>query len=169
ESDNLTAELLVKELGVRFGGIGTTTAGVEVLRTALADGGFPAAQLAAVDGSGLDRSDRASCGLLMAVLEAAGPAGPVAVGLPVAARTGTLAKRYLGQSAAGRLRAKTGSLDGVVALSGFVDPLTSEPPLTFALLANDLTRDAAGRVLQDRLAAILARYPEAPDPATLAP
>lgn len=169
ESDNLTAELLVKELGRRFAGAGTTAAGLGVVREALARTGLPVAQLTTVDGSGLDRSDRASCALLMAAMDLSGPTGPVAAAFPLAGRDGTLAKRFEGNPAAGRLRAKTGSLDGVVSLSGYVDAPAGGVPLGFSLLVNDLPRDALGRALQEQVGAILARYPDAPAPEALAP
>lgn len=170
ESDNLTAELLVKELGHRFGGEGSTTAGLAVMRSRLGEEGLAVEQLATADGSGLDRSDRTNCAALMAALVKNGPDGAIAVGLPVAARSGTLAKRFLGHPAAGRLRAKTGSLDGVVGLSGYMDSTGGgTPPLTFSLMANDLPRDARGRRLQEDVGAVLARYPDAPDPDSLAP
>jgi serine-type D-Ala-D-Ala carboxypeptidase/endopeptidase (penicillin-binding protein 4) len=170
ESDNLTAELLVKELGRRFADDGTTAAGLRVMREALAQAGLPVDQLVSVDGSGLDRSDRVTCGLLMMAIDGSGPTGAIALGFPVAARDGTLAKRFLGgHPAAGRLRAKTGALDGVVGLSGYMDPPAGGDPLGFALLVNDLPRDALGRALQEQVGAILARYPEAPAPEALAP
>ena len=77
-------------------------------------------------------------------------------------------KRFVGTPAAGRLIAKTGSLDHVAALSGFVRGVR-DTPLTFALITNDLPRDEDGRVLGDRVGATLATYPDAPDPATLVP
>lgn len=170
ESDNLTAELLVKELGRRFAGAGTTTAGVAVVRETLASASLPVEHLAAVDGSGLDRSDRASCTLLMAALDASGAGGPLAAGFPVAARDGTLARRFTGNPAAGRLRAKTGSLDGVAALTGYVDAGTVAAPLAFAFLVNQLPPGVAvGRAVQEQLGALLAGYPEAPAPEVLAP
>ncbi|MDQ4096834.1 MAG: D-alanyl-D-alanine carboxypeptidase/D-alanyl-D-alanine-endopeptidase, partial [Actinomycetota bacterium] len=168
ESDNVTAELLVKELGHRFGGQGTTAAGLKVVRDTLGARGLPVAHLSAVDGSGLDRSDRASCALLMTALDATGPRSPLAEGFPVAGRDGTLSRRFLGNPAAGRLRAKTGALEGVTGLTGYVDVPAAEP-MVFSLLANDIPRDAVGRALQERVGAILARYPEAPPPDTLAP
>jgi len=170
ESDNLTAELLVKELGRRFAGEGTTAAGLGVVRRSLGAAGLPVDQLVSVDGSGLDRTDRASCALLMAALDRSGPTGPIAAGLPVAARDGTLAKRFVGNPAAGRLRAKTGSLDGVIGLTGYVDaPAAGGTALSFSLMVNELPRDAFGRALQEQVGAILARYPDAPAPEALAP
>lgn len=169
ESDNLTAELLVKELGHRFAGDGATKAGLKVMRESLAAAGLEVTDLITLDGSGLDRADRATCGLLMAALDRAGVASPVSAGLPVAAKDGTLYDRFLGHPAAGRLRAKTGSLSGVTGLTGYVDGAEGTAPLAFALLANELPRDAVGRALQEQVGAVLARYPEAPAPDALAP
>lgn len=168
ESDNTTAEVLTKELG-RRAGEGTWTAGVGALRDAMAAEGLPVEGFAAVDGSGLDRSNRATCALLIAALVRSGATGAIADGLPVAGQTGTLATRFIGHPAAGRLRAKTGSLDGVAALSGFM-PLTEDTaPLAFALLANEVPREAIGRALQERVAAVLASYPDAPSIDELSP
>lgn len=170
ESDNLTAEMLVKELGRRFAGAGTTTAGVGVVRQTLASASLPVEHLTAVDGSGLDRSDRASCTLLMGALDAAGDTGPLAAGFPVAGRDGTLARRFQGNPAAGRLRAKTGSLDEVAALTGYVDSAAGATPLAFAFLINQLPRGVAvGRAVQEQLGALLAAYPEAPAAEALGP
>jgi D-alanyl-D-alanine carboxypeptidase/D-alanyl-D-alanine-endopeptidase (penicillin-binding protein 4) len=168
ESDNMVAELIVKELGVRFGAGGTTAAGIDVIKSTLDGLGPSSATFAAVDGSGLDRSDKLSCDLLQATLSKSGEQGPIAQGLPTAGRDGTLARRFLGSAAAGRVRAKTGSLRGVVGLSGWV---TADDGVTvqFSLLANELPRDAVGTGLEDGIVNELAGYPKAPDPAELGP
>jgi D-alanyl-D-alanine carboxypeptidase/D-alanyl-D-alanine-endopeptidase (penicillin-binding protein 4) len=170
ESDNNTAELLVKELGRRFANAGTTTAGLGVIRDSLSRGKLPAAEVRAVDGSGLDRSDLATCNLLASILERANHAGPIADGLAVAGETGTLADRFERNPAAGRLRAKTGFLDGVVALSGWMDG-TRGGELLFSFLANGLPipTERPGYGAQERLGAILARYPESPPANELQP
>lgn len=169
ESDNLTAELLVKELGYRVKREGATEAGLQAVRDVLARRHAGAGGLVAVDGSGLDRSDRANCELLHDAIDLAGPSSPLAQGFPVAGRTGTLAKRFKGNPAEGRLRAKTGSLDFVAALTGFVDG-TAGGPLEFAFVANGLPdRAERGRLLQEQIGAVLARYPEGPTAAELGP
>ena len=169
ESDNLTAEVVTKELGRRFGGGGSTQAGVAVIKSTLAAANLPVDQYAAVDASGLDRSDRASCRALLTTLESADPAGPLVAGLPVAGRDGTLAKRMLGTPLVGRLRAKTGTLDNVASLTGLLDE-PAGPPLAFSLILNGLPRQASvGRDVEDQVALVLARYPDAPPPAALGP
>jgi len=169
ESDNMTAEVLTKELGRRFGSDGTWAEGVKVIASTVREAGLPVAGYAAVDGSGLDVSDRLSCSLLMDALDLAGPKSALASGLAVAGQTGTLATRFKGNPAAGRRRAKTGSLNNVTGLVGFVDA-ADDRTLEFALLANDLRdKSESGRVLQERVGAALVRYPDAPPPAQLAP
>jgi len=179
-SDNVGAEMMVKELGVRFGGGGSTAAGLAVIRDHLAGMGLPLAGVATVDGSGLDRSDRLTCELLQGILASAGEGSELDRALPVAGRNGTLYRRFLGTSAAGRVRAKTGSLEGVVALTGFVTGASAagapapaagaqRRSLAFSLLANDLPTASIGAALQDKVANELAAYPEAPEPDAIGP
>lgn len=136
-SDNQTGELLVKELGVHTGRGGSTEAGVGVLRETMAALGLAGEGSVVVDGSGLDPENRLTCNQLVDVLDAAGgPESRIAHGLPIAAETGTLKDRFRDTAAAGRLRAKTGRLNGVSALAGFV-PLASGETATFAFVIND--------------------------------
>jgi D-alanyl-D-alanine carboxypeptidase/D-alanyl-D-alanine-endopeptidase (penicillin-binding protein 4) len=86
-------------------------------------------------------------------LQHAAPRGPIARGLPVAAQTGTLAKRFLGTPVAGHLRAKTGSITGVASLAGFADG--REGRLTFANILNGIGTYDDARRLQDALGAAL--------------
>jgi len=161
-SDNLAAEMLLKELGSRPGTPGTTAAGLAAVAAHLGEIAGPGAPgLATVDGSGLDRSDRLTCSLLQGVLGQAGPSGPLTMGLPVAGRNGTLFRRFVGTSAAGKVRAKTGSLEGVAALAGFATAKDGRT-LTFSLLANDLPNASTGSAMQDKVVNVLAGYPRAP-------
>jgi D-alanyl-D-alanine carboxypeptidase/D-alanyl-D-alanine-endopeptidase (penicillin-binding protein 4) len=163
ESDNTTAELLIKEMGRVAGGAGTTEAGLAAAETALAKKGLDVGPLSARDGSGLDRADRATCGLLMSALVGAGRRSQLADGLPVAATSGTLQKRFVGSSVAGRLRAKTGSLDEVSSLVGWVDPVRPGPaPVAFAVVANGVPKNLEANRLADRLGVTLGSWPDAP-------
>jgi D-alanyl-D-alanine carboxypeptidase/D-alanyl-D-alanine-endopeptidase (penicillin-binding protein 4) len=166
QSDNLGAELLTKELGRRFAGAGTTAAGLGVTRSALQDMHLPLEGVAMVDGSGLDRSDRATCQALLRAVERGGPTGTMARGLPAAGSTGTLFHRYVGSPLVGRLRAKTGTLSGAAAFTGWL-AAGQDRQLAFSFLVNGIASEAEGHAVEDRVAAALASYPEAPAPATL--
>jgi D-alanyl-D-alanine carboxypeptidase/D-alanyl-D-alanine-endopeptidase (penicillin-binding protein 4) len=168
-SDNNAAELLTKELGKRFGGAPTTAAGVVVIRDALSRMGLPVAEFTAVDGSGLDRSDRAACGLIAGLLDQQGTTGDFARGLSVGAKTGTLVHRFQAPALAGRILAKTGTLDGVSTLSGFVLGPVPGPPLVFSIMLNGLPREAIGLTFEDRFAGLLAAYPQSLPAASLDP
>jgi D-alanyl-D-alanine carboxypeptidase/D-alanyl-D-alanine-endopeptidase (penicillin-binding protein 4) len=167
-SGNLASELLVKELGVRFGGAGTTPAGLDVLRSTALAMGLPVDGLAAVDGSGLDRSDRITCRLLQDLLAKAGDGGPLAQGMPLAGSSGTLVDRFTRTPAVGKVRAKTGSLNEVVGLAGWTTTLDGRS-LQFSLVANELPDDDLGMALQDDLVTALVSYPQAPSPDEIGP
>jgi serine-type D-Ala-D-Ala carboxypeptidase/endopeptidase (penicillin-binding protein 4) len=166
-SDNNTAELLVKEVGFEKGGAGTTAAGLAAIRAELTRAGIDQQGMVLNDGSGLDRGDRMSCATFTQVLEADGVGGVIANGLPVAAGSGTLSRRYHDSPAASKVKAKTGTLHDVNSLSGWVTTDHGRP-LTFSIIAQ--TGDLVGsRMLDQRLTEAMLSYPDAPDPATLAP
>lgn len=154
DSDNETAELLFKELGRISGQGGSTAAGEAFVRHRLTSLGLPMDASRVADGSGLSDDNRVACRLLTAALSLRGAV--IAEGLAVAGQSGTLRTRFRGTELEGRLRAKTGSLDGVSGLAGFVD--TDEGRrLTFALLVNGLPITNSGRSIQDEFALALAR------------
>ena len=152
-SDNTTAELLLRELGLQVLGQGTTDAGRRVVVDTLTRLGLPMAGVRVVDGSGLDHGNRVTCRLLVAILTSAPSRSIITRGLPVAAQTGTLYKRFLATPVAGHLRAKTGSITGVAGLAGFADGADGAS-LTFAFEQNDVGSDA-GETRQDELAGVL--------------
>jgi serine-type D-Ala-D-Ala carboxypeptidase/endopeptidase (penicillin-binding protein 4) len=158
ESDNSAAELLVRELGVAERRDGSTPAGTQAITDALMRAGLPTAGLRLRDGSGLEVTNQSDCALLAAALRKPDRGGGPELSplLAVAGRTGTLSLRLVGTPLEGKLRAKTGSLNGVSGLTGYLDGRRS---LSFAFLANGPFSESAGRVLQDRLMALLAGYP----------
>ncbi len=174
QSDNNGAELFTKELG-RLAGSPTTAGGVAAIRADLAAAGLPVSEVSMVDGSGLDRSDRVTCQLLVDVLQHSGPTGALGAGLAVAGQSGTLQTRMVSTPAAIRLRAKSGSLDGVSSLSGFVVPGAAVPgvaqpaALTFSCIINGAPSQAAAEAVEDRIGVILAGYPQVPPLAQLGP
>ncbi len=139
-SDNLAAELLLKEIGVRRRGVGSTTAGVDAAAEALRGLGL-SVRGAAADGSGLSRHDRRSPREWRELLQAAAaqPWGAAFLaGLPVAGRTGTLGSRFQGTSLEGRLRAKTGWILEGRALSGYLTTAGGRG-VVFSVVVNDTT------------------------------
>ncbi|MDQ1467577.1 MAG: hypothetical protein QOH10_1992 [Actinomycetota bacterium] len=168
-SDNYTAELLVRSVGVAVDGAGSTAAGLRAVVATLARMGVPTAAVNLLDGSGLSPGDRVTCASLLAAVELGdhSEGHALRVGLPIAGRTGTLARRFLGDPLAGRLRAKTGHIDGVVGLAGVVP--TTAGTLRFAFLANGDFTVSGGEDLQDRIAHLVASYPVVPEPRSLIP
>ena len=148
DSDNDTAELLLRELGLRVVGQGTTEAGRRVAVDTLTQLGMPMRGVRMLDGSGLDPADRVTCRLMVA-LTGSPQAATIQASVPVAARTGTLYKRFLGTPVAGRLRAKTGSIKGVASLVGWVSS-TAGHGYAFAYIQNGVT-PSQGTHLQDEL------------------
>jgi serine-type D-Ala-D-Ala carboxypeptidase/endopeptidase (penicillin-binding protein 4) len=124
ESDNFTAELLLKQLGAIVLNRGTSAAGATVVMQTLAEAGVPMTGVRVVDGSGLSRLDRLTANAVAAILRAAWndltvrPAFVAA--LPVAGVNGTLQDRLRKPPARGRVLAKTGTTSEASALSGFV-------------------------------------------------
>ena len=76
-----------------------------------------------VDASGLDYGNRVTCKLLTELLDTGSHAGDLKQSLPITGKSGTLRKRLLDTPAEGRVRGKTGSLNGVVSLAGVVDTI----------------------------------------------
>jgi D-alanyl-D-alanine carboxypeptidase/D-alanyl-D-alanine-endopeptidase (penicillin-binding protein 4) len=161
ESDNQTAELLVKEMGRKAGGAPTTAAGVAVVTRTMEKLHLARPGTHAADGSGLDEQNRVSCRLIMNILDQGGPKGVLASGLAIAGKTGTLADRFLESPARERLRAKTGTLNTVTALTGFVNAQQG-PVLTFAYIANGEYVNDQLLKLQETLGGDLVVYPQGP-------
>jgi D-alanyl-D-alanine carboxypeptidase/D-alanyl-D-alanine-endopeptidase (penicillin-binding protein 4) len=166
-SDNTTAELLGKELGLRRKGAGTATNGIAVTAETLARFQIPTTGVDLRDSSGLDEANRLTCHTLNAVLDHEGPDSAIAQGLPVAGRTGTLQRRMRGSVAEGNLYAKTGSLETppVASLAGFMRT-TQGGVVTFSFVQNG--KDTS-LLLLDEMAKVLADFPVAPDLSDLAP
>lgn len=155
ESDNNSAESLLKEIGFVATGVGSTAAGAEVVEDLIADRGVDVTGLDVVDGSGLDRGNRVGCNTLAELLDQEGHDSIVGEGLAVAAESGTLSHRFADTDVAGRLAAKTGLLNNVNGLAGFVETLDGNV-LTFAQLLNGIPLNSRlGIELQEDLAARL--------------
>ncbi len=139
-SSNFMAEMLLKALGAEVRGApGTWAKGVEVAQELLGELGLLRGSYVLKNGSGLNDTNRFSAHQLAALLGAVWKRFPVAAefisSLGIAGRDGTLRLRMEGTDAAGRLRAKTGTLDHVTALSGYVQSVGGER-FAFSILVN---------------------------------
>ena len=97
------------------------------------------------------------------MLEHVGVDSELARSLPVAGESGTLAGEFVGGPAEGRLMAKTGTLAGVRALSGFMPD--EDGLMTFALMFNGAAVEdpAYYQPIWSRLVTLLDGYPIGPD------
>jgi D-alanyl-D-alanine carboxypeptidase/D-alanyl-D-alanine-endopeptidase (penicillin-binding protein 4) len=124
QSDNFTAEMLLKQLGAMQGTGGTSAAGAAVVVDALRQAAIPLTGVRIVDGSGLSLDDRITVRTLAALLVGAwnDPSMRAVLwgALPVAGISGTLRNRLQSAPARGAVRAKTGTTNEASALSGYV-------------------------------------------------
>ncbi len=158
ESDNNTAEMLMKHLSISKGiKPGTTAGGVEVVREVLKQRNIDPSSITLVDGSGLDRGNRVTCTALVQAIEAA-PESLRSL-LPIGGETGTLAERMKLDGVRGKVRAKTGSLNGVSALVGDIET-QGAGRVEFAMVLNELPPGVLGIATGDELAVAVAAYPQ---------
>ncbi len=155
DSDNFTAEMVLKHLGTLEGGQGTSVAGARVVVSAMAAAGIPVRGVRIVDGSGLSSLDRLTAAALAGIIRAGiwderiGPS--FLASLAVAGRTGTLDSRMPGL--AGVVRGKTGTTSLACTLSGII-----RGDVVFAVLQNGSPVSFwPARTAQDRFVTTLAR------------
>jgi len=156
ESDNFTAEILLKQLGAVDEGAGTSASGARAVRRALHEAAVPLAGVRIVDGSGLSPRNRLTAAALIGMLVAAwhDPViRPAFVhSLAVAGVNGTLDDRMETRPARGAVLAKTGTTAESSALSGYV-----RGRFAFAVLHNGRpVSHYWARRAQDRFASVLA-------------
>lgn len=164
-SNNNSAELLLRHVGLVARQTPTSQAGLEVVADLLDSWGFPGTVLQ--DGSGLSRGSKISCSTLVELLERAPADSVLRTGLALAGKTGTLTDTFVGSPIEGRFRGKTGTLTNVKTLSGHLPVENSDDVVFGALMLNGagLADQGNYRPLWDRLASAIATYPQGP-PAT---
>lgn len=160
-SDNLTAETMLKVLAARtFGVPGSAENGARVVNQFLATAGIDTNLIAIADGSGLSRYDLTTPAATIRLLQkmyADTVHFPLYYHtLPIAGVDGTIGRRMRGTLAAGNLHAKTGTLSGVTALSGYVKTLEGEW-LAFSIMMQNYAGSSRDyRAVQDAIGAVLA-------------
>ena len=162
-SDNFVAEMLFKVMGAERHRPGRAEDAVAAVRAELQEAGIGLEGIEIVNGSGLFDGNEIAPQRIAEILRAAwnDPAirGEYVSSLAVGGVDGTLRRRLRDLPAPRVVRAKTGTLAGVIALSGYV--LGPEPgsAYAFSFLANDVRgRHGPARGLADQIATALARH-----------
>ncbi|HUJ33826.1 MAG TPA: D-alanyl-D-alanine carboxypeptidase/D-alanyl-D-alanine-endopeptidase [Solirubrobacteraceae bacterium] len=154
-SDNFFAETLLKDIGARLGGAGTTAAGAAVVRAELLSKFGITPRLN--DGSGLSRYDSTSPTQIVTVLGAMANNSAFVNSLALMGQTGTLKDEGLGTIAQNECRGKTGTLHDVANLAGYCQALDGHT-LAFAFMANGLGNPDYVHEVEASMAAAVANY-----------
>lgn len=168
-SNNFYAESLLRQLGktnaANTPNVFTAQQGVMVLGQALTRLGVNEIGYKLIDGSGLSRKNLASPRAIVQTLVGMNRSpyrNLFRASLPVAGQRGTLQRRFIGTTVQGRLWAKTGTLKGVAALSGYLER-PSQSTLTFSVLANQPSQSSAVlRQAVDRVVLAIAQLKSCP-------
>ncbi|MFN6529173.1 D-alanyl-D-alanine carboxypeptidase/D-alanyl-D-alanine-endopeptidase [Nostoc sp. ChiSLP03a] len=146
-SNNLYAEALLRALAVKKTRLKNQTSadvGLEVVKASLTKLGVDPANYILVDGSGLSRRDLVTPEAFVQTLRGMAKTPTAYIyraSLPVAGKSGTLKGRFQDTPAAGIVQAKTGTLTGVVSLSGYMNAPKYEP-LVFSIIVNQSDQSA---------------------------
>jgi D-alanyl-D-alanine carboxypeptidase/D-alanyl-D-alanine-endopeptidase (penicillin-binding protein 4) len=159
-SNNFMAEQVLRTVGRVVVGDGSVEGGTTALRLfALQEVGLDSLQLRVYDGSGLSPLNRTTPAALVRLLGYAARATlwePFWSTLPqTGARDGL--RRMIGTPAEGRVWAKTGTINQVSALSGYVRSASGEM-VVFSILNNRAAPTSRAKRLEDQIVARLARW-----------
>jgi len=154
-SDNYLAEMLLKDIGAKLGGAGTTAAGAAVVRAELLSKFGIAPMLN--DGSGLSRFDSTSPHDVVTVLESMATNSAFVDSMAVGGETGTLQHEMQNTIAQGNCRGKTGTLSDVANLAGYCDAMDGHT-LAFAFMANRIGSPDYVHQVEAGMAVALAGY-----------
>jgi serine-type D-Ala-D-Ala carboxypeptidase/endopeptidase (penicillin-binding protein 4) len=157
-SQNLHAEMLLRSVALARRGLGSREAGLEEMKAFLGDAEIDGGSYNLADAAGLTRLDLVTPSAMLRLLQFmyASPFREQWIEmLPVAGQDGTLSARFGDGAAAKRVFAKTGSLTGVAALSGYAKR-PNGGMAAFAIFVNNFNANQAGiRAIVDRIATLL--------------
>lgn len=167
-SNNWAAEQLLFAVGAhRWGPPGTLDKGRRAIEEYLVGLGFAASSFEIADGSGLSRDNRLSARMLVEVVRDLYGQPELRedflCSLAVSGVDGTLARRMYGETAVGRVVAKTGSLAAVSSLSGVAFPPGRGRALGFSVITNGIGNQWSGDAVENRVAGELLRWGETAD------
>jgi D-alanyl-D-alanine carboxypeptidase/D-alanyl-D-alanine-endopeptidase (penicillin-binding protein 4) len=154
-SNNVMARHLLLTLGAeKFGTPATVDRGRNAVRAWLADRGINPAAFVLDNGSGLSRNERVTARGLGEMLDVAwhSPFMPeFAASLPLSATDGTLRSRFDSPGMQGRIRLKTGRIDDVSALAGFVNAASGRTYIVVIIINHPGAHTGTGEQVQAEL------------------
>ena len=154
-SDNNCAEAILRTISLAKNGVGTRQASVKLIDEWVESFGGDSIAFLMYDGSGLSRLNSVTPRLLVQVLRHMQNKADWVKTLPVMGQDGSLAGRLKDTPAEGKIRAKTGYVSGVRALSGYAQT-NSGRRLIFSILVNNAFGSQAARSLQNKICLLLA-------------
>lgn len=160
-SDNLYAETMFYQIsGCVDGKAATTKRSAQMVKGTISKTGLTTADYTIADGSGLSLYNYVTAEMEVEMLKYAFAHKDIydalLPSLPIAGIDGTLAKRMKGTPAYNNVKAKTGTVEGVSALAGYVTASNGHI-LCFSIMNQGIRRAAEGRAFQDKICAILAK------------
>ena len=163
ESDNLTAEMILKTLDAVSNDVpGSSKGGVFVVNKFLSTLGIDTMRYRITDGSGLSYHNLITAEMLVQLLEGMQHQTDIFPlfyeSLPIAGVDGTIRNRMKKTPAEGNLRAKTGTISGVSSLSGYVQSLDGERLVFSMSMQNYIYPARYYQRAQDKIGAILAGF-----------
>jgi D-alanyl-D-alanine carboxypeptidase/D-alanyl-D-alanine-endopeptidase (penicillin-binding protein 4) len=162
ESDNLSAEMLLYAMALKDSGAPAIAVnGIETIKKLVDSIGLHPEKYSFADGSGVSRYNLVSAELLLELLIYMynhSEFNRFYNSLAIAGVDGTLEKRMIDTEAEGRVYAKTGTLNGVSALSGYVTTLNDHLLVFSILMQNFVEKTRLARSLQDDICNIFVKY-----------
>lgn len=154
-SNNVMARQLLLTIGqIVIGAPGSNASGVQAIEQWLHDVGIIAPELVLENGAGLSRTTQISASTLVKLLEHAwsGPLQPeFLASFPIAGKDGTMRKRLKGKIVPGSIRIKTGMLNGVRSMAGYVHSRNQKHYAVVSLQNYPGIQNTTGTTIQDEL------------------
>ena len=159
QSQNLHAEMLLRTLGAEFKGEGSNEAGLRVIKEFLVEAGIDSEKIRLNDGCGLSRENLITPRFQTSLLEFLSQRPYFELfrnTLAVSGTDGTLKNRLSAFEVKGSIHAKTGTLNGVTTLSGYITTQSGRN-LIFSIFANQVRAESRTKKTIDEICSLLAK------------
>jgi serine-type D-Ala-D-Ala carboxypeptidase/endopeptidase (penicillin-binding protein 4) len=159
-SQNLHAEMLLRTLGAEFKGRGTNEAGLEVVRDFLVEAGIDSEKISLSDGCGLSRDNLITPRFQTSLLQflSKRPYYDLFLDtLAISGTDGTLRNRLSSTEVRGSIHAKTGTLNGVTTLSGYMTTKSGRN-LVFSIFANHVNATTRVKRTIDEICSLFVNF-----------